>query len=341
MAVITVIGCGMMGSSIAIPASENGHEIRLAGSPLDDWIVESVRTAGLHPTLKRQLPASFCPFLFPELDRALRGTDVIVSGVSSFGIDWFLKDILPKIPDGLPILSITKGMIADPDGSLLSYPEYYRAHCPGRSLNISAVGGPCTSYELADKDPTQVTFCGPDMETLVMLRGLFERPYYHVALSTDVRSVELAVALKNAYALGTTLAVGMAEAKDGKLHYNSQAALFGQSIREMRKLLLLHGCSEDALYVGAGDLYVTIFGGRTRLIGTLLGKDVPYREALESLKGVTLESTVISERMAHSLEALSRAGRADPADFPLLMHISRIMRGEVPGSGIPWEAFRN
>ena len=36
--------------------------------------------------------------------------------------------------------------------------------------------------------------------------------------------------MKNAYALGVSLAVGLAEKRDGKIgsqHYNSQAALFG------------------------------------------------------------------------------------------------------------------
>ena len=36
------------------------------------------------------------------------------------------------------------------------------------------------------------------------MRGLFQRDYYHISLSTDVTGVECAVALKNAYALGVT-----------------------------------------------------------------------------------------------------------------------------------------
>lgn len=32
MAVITIIGSGMMGSALAFPARENGHEVRLVGT---------------------------------------------------------------------------------------------------------------------------------------------------------------------------------------------------------------------------------------------------------------------------------------------------------------------
>ena len=43
-----------------------------------------------------------------------------------------------------------------------------------KNLKIYAVGGPCTSYELAVQDPTEVTFCGPDINTLRWLREIFE-----------------------------------------------------------------------------------------------------------------------------------------------------------------------
>ena len=76
-----------------------------------------------------------------------------------------------------------------------------------KKLSINAIGGPCTSYELADKDHSVVTFCGHDIDTLRMLKRLFECPYYHISLSTDVVGVECAVALKNAYALGVSLAI--------------------------------------------------------------------------------------------------------------------------------------
>lgn len=67
--------------------------------------------------------------------------------------------------------------------------------------------------------------------------------------------------MKNAYALGVSLAVGLAEKRDGKIgsqHYNSQAALFGQSVKEMTKLLELIGGKPENIIHRAGDLYVTI-----------------------------------------------------------------------------------
>ena len=39
MAIVTIIGAGMMGSALAFPARENGHEVYLVGTPLDKDII--------------------------------------------------------------------------------------------------------------------------------------------------------------------------------------------------------------------------------------------------------------------------------------------------------------
>ncbi len=338
MSVITIVGAGMMGSAMAFPARAKGHEVRLVGTPLDREIIDQARQTGRHITLKRQLPEGVKYYQIEGLEEALRGADLLIGGVSSMGVDWFSQSVIPRVPAGLPILSVTKGMIADGAGEFISYPELYERRHPGSGIAFCAIGGPCTSYELADRDQTQVCFCGPDLALLRRLKAMLSADWYHISLSTDVRGVECAVALKNAYALGVTLAVGLSEKLDGRLHYNSQAGLFGQSVREMRRILPLFGGSEDNLYLGAGDLYVTVFGGRTRMIGTLLGKGVPIEEARKELAGITLESLVIAGRTAEAVRAAIQEGRAAESDFPLLLYIDRLLRGES-GEGIPWQDF--
>jgi len=342
MAIITVVGSGVMGSSITLPAWENGHEIRLVGTHLDREIIEHARKTGDHLTLKRPLPREYKYYQIEELEQALRGADLLVSGVSSFGVDWFCEKILSVIPEALPVLSVTKGMQDFEDGSMVPYPHLYRQKLPGRKLRLYAVGGPCTSYELADRDQSHVCFCGDDLEELETIRALFEGPYYHVSLSADVVGVECAVAMKNAYALGVTLAVGMAEKREGigAVHYNSQAALFGQSVREMRALLRMIGGGEENIVWGAGDLYVTVFGGRTRKIGTLLGRGLSFEEAMRQTEGLTLESIVIATRTARAVRSLISLGKAAEEDFPLLLHIDGLINGSG-GADIPWSAFES
>ena len=356
MAIITVICSGMMGSAITFPAAHNGHTIRLVGSPLDKEIIRHGKETGEHLTLSLYrknndtngtdepfvMPGAATFHYFEEMEECIKGADLIICGVSSFGMDWFCETVIPKLPEKTPLLSISKGMIDDGEnkGRLISYPEYMRRFTD-KNLKIYAVGGPCTSYELAVQDPTEVVFCGPDIETLRWLRSLFETDYYHISLSTDVHGVECAVALKNAYALGVALAIGLSYKREGRAleHYNSQAGLFMQASREMYMLLsAFDGAAERNIFVGIGDLYVTVFGGRNRKLGALLGQGYTYGEAMEKLPGITMEGVVISIRTAKAVEELAALGKLNMKDFPLLNHIKELLQDEAV-INVPWRAF--
>ena len=187
-----------------------------------------------------------------------------------------------------------------------------------------------------------VAFCGKDMAVLEKLKAIMATDYYHISLSTDVTGIESAVALKNGYALGIALTIGINQKQfgiDSELHFNSQAAAFGQGVKEMYKLLAYQGADTlENLTVGAGDLYVTVYGGRTRLIGILLGRGLSIDEAKAELNGVTLESLVVAERVARAIRIAAEAGRLNIADFPLLMHVDEIITGKQEVN-IPWEDF--
>ncbi len=339
MSIITIVGAGMMGSAMSFPLRDNNHEVRLVGTHLDREVITAVKQTGFHPTLKRKLPAGIHAFQLEQLEQALIGVDLIIGGVSSFGIDWFTEKVVPQIPSTKPpVLMVTKGLQELEDGSVQPFPEHLKKDS---SLSFNAIGGPCTSYELADQRHSAVAFCGDDRSILVRLKGLLETPYYHISLSTDVIGVESAVALKNAYALGITLAIGQVEKDEGvgcMEAYNPQAAIFGQSTREMTHLVRLFGGKEESLLYGVSDLYVTVFGGRTRKLGILLGRGLSFAQAMQELEDITLESVVITTRIARALRNLAVRGLAKVSDFPLLTHIDQVInQGKLVD--IPWKQF--
>ena len=96
--------------------------------------------------------------------------------------------------------------------------------------------------------------------------------------------------------------------------------------------------SLDNLCVGVGDLYVTVYGGRTRLVGILLGEGLNIDEAKKELNGVTLESLVVAERVARAIKKNIAKGTLKKEDFPVLLHIDEIIT-EKKAVNIPWEAF--
>ena len=107
----------------------------------------------------------------------------------------------------------------------------------------------------------------------------------------------------------------------------------------MKKLLEFQGSPDlDILATGIGDLYVTVYGGRTRLVGILLGRGLTIDEAKAELQGVTLESLVVAERVARAIKVNAEKGILNLEDFPLLAHIDEIITDKKEVD-IPWEKF--
>jgi glycerol-3-phosphate dehydrogenase (NAD(P)+) len=346
MAIVTIIGAGMMGTALSWPLCDNHHEVRLVGTPLDDEIIDSIHASRFHPTLQRSIPDGITPYYSHQLLEALSGAELLVSGVSSFGVAWFADTVGRYFDPRVPVLAVTKGLEDQPDGSLLTLPDAINKRLPAHlrdRISLNAIGGPCTAHELAAHRQTCVVFCGKDKQILSWLREIFATENYHIWLSTDVVGVEACAALKNAYALGICLGMGMMEqaGPDGLADmYNPQAALFAQGCLEIGRFLrLLGGGADNVAWLPApGDLFVTIFGGRTARLGKLLGKGVPFAQAREALAGVTLESVEIITRVGRALRIKSQAGEVDLGDYPLLIHLDRIINQGEPLE-IPWGRF--
>lgn len=340
---IAIIGAGMMGSALAFPARENGNEVALVGTPLDREIIETSKKTGRHPKFERDFPAGVKYYQFEEWREAIAGAGFVIGGVSSFGVDWFLEEVLAKMDPAMPVLSVTKGLINLEDGTLISYPDYWQRELAKKGIkrHVSAIGGPCTSYELVYHDHSEVAFCGVDKDELRMMKEAMKTSYYHISLTNDVVGLESAVALKNGYALGIALTIGLVNRANGPeagLHFNSQAGAFYQATKEMRKLLAIQGADEDCVNIGIGDLYVTVYGGRTRKIGILLGEGKTYEEALDILAGVTLESLVVSRRVYKAVVKKAELGQVCLKDFPMLCHVAAVL-DEGKDAELPWDDF--
>ena len=323
---------------------ENGHTVHLVGTPLDRDIIDECKKSGKHLKFDYPFPKGDISYHhFEEWKEVVKGSDFVICGVSSFGVDWFLNEVLTYLDPSMPVLSITKGLINLEDGTLFSYPDYWQRELLKKGINrkINAVGGPCTSYELVFHDHTEVAFCGEDTATIQMMRDTLKTSYYHISLTNDVIGLESAVALKNAYALGVAMTIGLVNrnlGSDAGLHYNSQAGAFYEASKEMMKLLDIQGAQSDSAILGIGDLYVTVYGGRTRKLGILLGEGKTYDEALRILAGVTLESTVVSRRVFKAVFKKAELGQVDIKDFPLLVHIADVM-DKNKDAELPWDDF--
>lgn len=346
MASVVIVGAGRMGTAMAWPLRDNGHQVRLVGTPLDDSIIHEIRTTRVHPHHARKIPDGVEPFSHTELHRALYQADVVISGVSSFGVRWFADAIGPLLPTSVPVLAVTKGLEDLPNGDLRTLLDATDTRLPPairHRISLNAVAGPCIAQELAARRHSCVVFCGRDRRVLAGLRGLLGTSYYHISLSTDVIGVEVCAALKNAYALAVGIALGVMDraGPDGLAHmYNPQAAVVGQACREMRLLVsAFGGRPEQAAWLpGAGDLFVTILGGRTVRLGRRLGEGRSIADALQEMRGETLESVQIITVMARALPKLTARGVVPAGGFPLMERLGDIVVNGAPPD-FPWGRF--
>jgi glycerol-3-phosphate dehydrogenase (NAD(P)+) len=341
-----VIGAGMMGTAMCWPLEDREFEVHLVGTPLDQDIVRSIRQNRVHPRLEREVPPGVIAHTSEEIPQVLRSADLVISGVSSFGVDWFIQSAAPHLQPGVPVLAVTKGLVISPQGVVQTLPDHIQDNFPQHNrgkVSLNAIGGPCIAHELAARRHTGVVFTGHDPDVLKELKQTLETPYYHVWTSTGCNEVEICAALKNGYALAIGMAVGLFDRSgaDGLANmYNPQAALFAQSTFEMRRFIQVTG--GDVSFVswlpGAGDLYVTVYGGRTLKLGRLLGQGHNFEEARTLLAGVTLESVEIIQRAAFAVDIWQQEGLISSHEFPLLRFLNDVIQHNALVV-FPWEQF--
>jgi glycerol-3-phosphate dehydrogenase (NAD(P)+) len=349
MAIVTIVGAGVMGTAAAYPLADNGHDVRLVGTHLDSDIITSCREDRFHPRLKRALPASVRPYYLDELAEAMADADIVVSGVSSPGAHWIGQTIGSHLCPGQAIIGVTKGLEAAPNGDLVILPDVLRDELPAGirdQVGIAAIGGPCIAGELAGRrGHTCVYFGSRDRAVAERLADVFRTRYYHVWTTADLVGLEYGVAFKNAYALGVGLAGGFLQKAGGPdpagaYMHNTAAALFAQCCLEIDRLLAAAGATPDlALGLpGAGDLYVTSQGGRSVRTGNLLGLGYSYAEAREVMAGETLEAVMLIRTMSIALPKLTARGLLQPDDLPLMRALADVVVRGQPVD-LPWERF--
>lgn len=340
MATFVVVGAGMMGSALCVPLADNGHDVRLVGTHLDEAIIASLRSGRRHPKLDHDLPTAVQPYALGDLDQALHGADVIALGVSSAGVGWVCETLGARPLRGKPVFMITKGLALE-GATLRVFPDLVGERLGG---SPAAVAGPCIAGELARRVPTCVVLAGRDRAMVDDLAPMLSTAYYHVRASTDVVGAEVCAALKNAYAMGVAFGAGLHERQGGAAAsvamHNYESAVFAQASLEMSRVVAVLGgeAATAAGLAGVGDLDVTNNGGRTGRFGRLLGLGLSRDEAVVRMAGATLECLEILQVMRRAIAALEADGRIESGALPLLEHLAEVALDGAEVA-VPFERF--
>ncbi|PIE34772.1 glycerol-3-phosphate dehydrogenase [candidate division KSB3 bacterium] len=349
MTQVVILGAGMMGSAFSLPLCEAGQKVHLVGTHLDREWIEGIRTDGIHPRLKAKLPELVTPFTHDQLEEALGDeTDLIVLGVSSPGVKWAIQQLGPllkKLHKPIPILMLTKGLLADGQ-RLHILPDVVRDGLTDYGLEnvtVGAVGGPCLATELAVRRDCCVMITFRDQEKIDWVRSLVAAPYYHTLPSTDTVGVEVCAALKNFYALGIPYPRGAAEKQEkpsnNALMFSLESGLFTQALIEMKYLVKFLGGTDATVdgWAGSGDMYGTCQVGRNGRMGKFLGYGLPYKETkAKYMPDDTIEGVDVALMIGSTIEHLVDQQRLDSASLPFTLSIIRAICHDQPMS-IPWD----
>jgi glycerol-3-phosphate dehydrogenase (NAD(P)+) len=303
---IIIIGAGAMGSAFAVPCLENKNDVTLIGTHLEDELIKNIKSNNyFHPALNIELPSKLKVEKFEKLKAILdEGVDIIVAGVSSIGIEWFVHQIANSYKKNLPIILLTKGLAIE-ENELMTLSDKIKKLLREKGhteINVSAIKGPCLAAGLANKMRTGTVIANPDIKETELLKKIISTDYYSTEISDDLTGVELAGAIKNIYSMLIGASEGLSNPKvskeiQSKYYLNTSASLIHRSISEMVEFVSHYGGKADTVYglAGLGDLYVSAIGGRNSLMGKYLGEGYLYNEAKEKfMKDVTVEGAQLA-----------------------------------------------
>jgi len=115
------------------------------GYPLDDEIIQSLfEPRGPIPGCTVRPQKFVTPFYHTQLAEAVEGAQVVISGVSSFGVHWFAETVGPYLQPGTPVLAVTKGLEDQPDGDLWTLAGGNNSLLPESSrgrISLNAIAG--------------------------------------------------------------------------------------------------------------------------------------------------------------------------------------------------------
>ena len=314
-----------MGSAFAVPCLDNKNDVTIIGTYLEDNLIESINSNNnIHPVLKTQLPKEIKFERFEKLQTILnQNVDIIVCGVSSIGIEWFVQQISKSYKKKIPIVLLTKGLsIVDNELSTLSDKIKNLLEKEGHSeINISAIKGPCLAAGLANKMRTGTVIANKNLKESQYLKEIISTSYYSTEISEDINGIELSGAIKNIYSMLIGASEGLSNLKaseeiKSKYFLNTAASLIHRSISEMVEFVSNYGGKAETVYglAGLGDLYVSAIGGRNSLMGKYLGDGYLYKEAKEKfMKDITVEGAQLALEIGPKI-----LQDLNPQHFPLM-----------------------
>ena len=282
---IAVLGAGSWGSTLASVLSENGHDVTLYTS-----VVEQAAELNEKHTNEQYMPG----FKYSEklrattdLEEALTDTDAILFVVPTKVtrlVAKQVKEVLAKLKQRPMVIHASKGLEIGTHKRIseIIHEELTDRYCS----SIVVLSGPSHAEEVARHDITLITAASEEEKAAEQVQDMFTNNYLRIYTNNDVVGVETGAAFKNVIAIGAGILHGLGYGDDAK------AALMTRGLAEVARLGMAYGASPLTFMglSGVGDLIVTCTSVHSRnwRCGDQLGQGKPLDEVIEDM-GMVIE----------------------------------------------------
>jgi len=252
-----------------------------------------------------------------DLDRALRGAELVFLAVPSQSLRQSLIDLEPHLERRSVLVSLVKGV---EKSTTMRMSEVIADTLDLEPERIGVVSGPNIALEIAKEQPTGGVASSVSLEVAQEIATACSAPYFRGYVNTDVTGTELGGVLKNliALAIGIVDGVGYGE--------NTKAAIITRGLAEMKAFAAAHGADPATLtgLAGLGDLIATCQSplSRNNTAGRLIGQ------------GYSLKET--KEQMQQTAEGISSVGpvleiaRERGIAMPIVQQVEMVLEGRMP-----------
>jgi glycerol-3-phosphate dehydrogenase (NAD(P)+) len=308
---IGVIGAGSWGTTLADLLARKGHEVTLWAYEPD--LVAELRDTGVNSRFLPQIPLSPELQYTNSLAEAAAGAGIVLFVSPTQVMRSVLRQILPHLPAGIPLVSASKGIELD---TLLTMSQLFRELLPpARHREIAVLSGPSFAREVARQMPTAVTVAAVDDEIARRVQTAFTTDCFRVYTNGDLVGVELGGAIKNVIALAAGISDGLG------FGHNTRAALITRGLAEMSRLGRVLGADPATFagLAGMGDLVLTCTGdlSRNRTVGLRIGQG-------ETLEAILDSMTMVAEGVKTSESARMLAERHG-VEMPIIQQVYQII----------------
>jgi glycerol-3-phosphate dehydrogenase (NAD(P)+) len=312
-----------MAGALALSFEHSANSVAICATTFDGHILEAMRRDRVHPTLGRYLPEAIEVLDSRHWARGLRRADIAVLAVPSVGVLGAVTATGPSLARNAIWAVATKGWVP---GSGRPMSEFIEEVSPGHKVVMLV--GPSLASELAVGTPTGLLCASKDLDAARAVARALASPYLRGLVTDDILGVEVGAALKNVLAIAIGMCDGLAEVK-GKPMTNTKGALFSRGLTEMGRLAVAVGGRQETVLglSGAGDLFLTVLGGRNGRYGRLVGTGLDPVKAFEQM-GTTVEG------FDNTREAMLLAKR-NRVELPVAAMVHSVLfEGREPGQAV-------